>query len=69
MNYRGKAYCSPVVNEIACLNGVPKRGSKNALGTGGKKIVSWPSFLIRNDFGMYSEEHEAISGPPLCMRM
>jgi hypothetical protein len=69
MSYRRKAYSSPVFNEVACLNNVQKRGSMHAVKKCGKKIVSWTSFLIRNDFGMKSEEHESIGGVPLCMRM
>ncbi|MBN1547173.1 MAG: hypothetical protein JW902_10985 [Syntrophaceae bacterium] len=69
MKYLGKAYSNFAFSGIDCLNGIQKTGPKYALGTAGKKKISWTSFLIRNDFGIVDEKHEAIGRSPLFMSM
>lgn len=69
MKYLRKAYSNFVFSGIASLDGVQKAGPKHALGTGGRKKMSWTSFLIRNDFGIVDEKPEAMGRSPLFMSM
>lgn len=54
---------------ITSSDGVQKTDAEHGLGAIGKKKLSWTSFLIRNDFGMVAEKHEAVGRAPHFVRM
>lgn len=64
-----KMYSDDVVGGVAYSDGVQKTGLEYVLEKNNRGKTSWASFLIRNDFGIFSEKHEVVGKLPMFMRM